>query len=67
MADEKRENAPDGDAGWERWQKKRAFVRALEGTYGALVRELLEEPRAYPSSTWKWKGKTLKRWSHLIS
>ena len=21
---------------WERWQKKRTFVRALEGTYGEL-------------------------------
>ena len=25
---------------WERWQKKRTFVRALEGTYGELVLEL---------------------------
>ena len=27
---------------WERWTKKRTFVRALEGTYGELVREARE-------------------------
>ena len=25
---------------WERWTKKRTFVRALEGTYGELKEEL---------------------------
>ena len=30
---------------WERWQKKRTFVRALEGTYSHLTKELLEQPR----------------------
>jgi len=48
-------NEPEGVV-WERWQKKRTFVRALEGTYGELVRELLEQPRVYPSNDWKWKG-----------
>jgi mannose-6-phosphate isomerase-like protein (cupin superfamily) len=41
---------------WERWQKKRTFVRALEGTYGELVRELFSQPRVYPSKALKWKG-----------
>src|SRR5579864_6358974 len=41
---------------WERWQKKRTFVRALEGTYGELVRELFNQPRVYHSKDWKWKG-----------
>ena len=41
---------------WERWQKKRVFVRALEGTYGELVRELFTQPRVYPTSDHKWKG-----------
>ena len=27
----------DGEVVWERWQKKRVFVRALEGTYGELM------------------------------
>jgi hypothetical protein len=41
---------------WERWTKKRTFVRALEGTYGELVRELFNQPRVYPTSDHKWKG-----------
>lgn len=41
---------------WERWQKKRTFVRALEGTYGDLVRELFSQPRVYKSNDMKWKG-----------
>ena len=30
---------------WDRWAKKRTFVRALEGTYSHLYKKLLEEPR----------------------
>jgi quercetin dioxygenase-like cupin family protein len=56
MAEDKEKAAPQGDAVWDRWQKKRTFVRALEGTYGELVRQLLDQPRVYPSSTLKWKG-----------
>ena len=41
---------------WERWTKKRTFVRALEGTYGELVQELFKQPRVYHSKDWKWKG-----------
>ena len=41
---------------WERWTKKRTFVRALEGTYGELYRELYSQPRVYHSKDWKWKG-----------
>ena len=44
------------DVVWERWQKRRTFVRALEGTYGELVRDLLDQPRVYPSRALKWKG-----------
>ena len=46
----------DGDVKWERWQKKRTFVRALEGTYGELVRELFNQPRVYHAHDTKWKG-----------
>ena len=41
---------------WERWTKKRVFVRALEGTYGELVRELFSQPRVYPTRDHKWHG-----------
>ena len=32
---------------WERWAKKRTFVRALEGTYSHLYKALLDQPRVY--------------------
>jgi mannose-6-phosphate isomerase-like protein (cupin superfamily) len=41
---------------WERWSKKRVFVRALEGTYGELYQDLYSQPRVYRSKDWKWKG-----------
>ena len=41
---------------WERWAKKRTFVRALEGTYGELMEELFSQPRIYPTQVLKWKG-----------
>src|SRR5947207_13890956 len=41
---------------WERWAKKRTFVRALEGTYSHLYKALLEEKRVYPSNEVAWKG-----------
>jgi quercetin dioxygenase-like cupin family protein len=41
---------------WERWSKKRTFVRALEGTYGELMSELFNQPRIYPTQDLKWKG-----------
>src|SRR5262249_25062201 len=41
---------------WERWQKKRTFVRALEGTYSHLTKELLEAPRIIRSKDIPWKG-----------
>jgi mannose-6-phosphate isomerase-like protein (cupin superfamily) len=41
---------------WERWTKKRVFVRALEGTYGELVRELFSQPRVYRTKDLQWKG-----------
>lgn len=41
---------------WERWTRKRTFVRALEGTYGELKEELFNQPRIYPTQALKWKG-----------
>ena len=45
-----------GEVVWERWTKKRVFVRALEGTYGELMSELFSQPRVYHTSDLKWKG-----------
>ncbi|MCZ6814371.1 MAG: cupin domain-containing protein [Alphaproteobacteria bacterium] len=41
---------------WARWQKKRTFVRALEGTYGEVYKSLYAQPRVIPSSDFAWKG-----------
>lgn len=41
---------------WERWTKKRVFVRALEGTYGNLIKDLFTQPRVISTSAYKWKG-----------
>ena len=41
---------------WERWEKKRTFVRALEGTYGEVYKSLYAQPRIYSHGDWKWKG-----------
>ena len=41
---------------WVRWQKKRTFVRALEGTYGEVYKSLYAQPRIYPHGNWKWHG-----------
>ena len=44
------------EAKFERWSKKRTFVRALEGTYGELVEQLFTQPRVYSSIDMEWKG-----------
>ena len=46
----------DNKVVWERWSKKRTFVRALEGTYGELKDELYSQPRVYKTTDLKWKG-----------
>ena len=45
-----------GKVVWERWTKKRTFVRALEGTYGQLKEELYSQPRVYKTTDLKWHG-----------
>jgi mannose-6-phosphate isomerase-like protein (cupin superfamily) len=49
-------NQPREEVVWERWTKKRTFVRALEGTYGELVHELFKQPRVIHAKDWAWKG-----------
>jgi gentisate 1,2-dioxygenase len=41
---------------WERWQKKRIFIREISGKYGEVYRQLLEQPRVYKSKNAPWKG-----------
>lgn len=41
---------------WERWQRKRTFVRALEGTYGELQKQLYDQPRVYKAEDQDWRG-----------
>lgn len=41
---------------WDRWTKKRTFVRALEGTYGELLQSLHDHPRVYSTKDFKWHG-----------
>ena len=41
---------------WDRWVKKRTFVRALEGTYGEMQQGLYEKERVISTSDMKWKG-----------
>jgi gentisate 1,2-dioxygenase len=54
-------------AKWERWAKKRTFVRALEGTYSHLYKALLEEKRVYSSADVPWKGGPGQYGKHIIS
>ena len=41
---------------WDRWQKKRTFVRALEGTYGEVYKSLYAQPRVIPGAATDWHG-----------
>ena len=52
---------------WERWQKKRTFVRALEGTYSHLTKELLDQPRVISSKSVPWKGGPNLYGKHVIA
>src|SRR3981189_807895 len=52
---------------WERWQKKRTFVRALEGTYSDLTQSLLDQPRVYSSRSMPWRGGPKVYGKHVIS
>jgi uncharacterized RmlC-like cupin family protein len=46
----------EGEVVWDAWQKKRTFVRALEGTYGEVYKSLYAQPRVIPTSQAPWKG-----------
>jgi gentisate 1,2-dioxygenase len=46
----------ESEVKWERWQKKRIFVREVAGKYAEVYRQLLEQPRVYKSSAKPFKG-----------
>jgi quercetin dioxygenase-like cupin family protein len=60
-------NDQPNEIAWERWGKKRTFVRALEGTYGDLTKALLEQPRVYSSKALPWKGGPGLFGKHVVS
>ena len=57
----------DKEGKWERWSKKRTFVRELAGTYSEVYKELLEQPRVYSSRNHPWKGGPALYGKHVIS
>ena len=57
----------DSEAIWARWSKKRTFVRALEGTYSHLTKDLLDQPRVYSARSTPWKGGPVVYGKHIIS
>ncbi len=46
----------DGEVVWTFWQRKRTFVRALEGTYGEVYKSLYAQPRVIPARDFDWVG-----------
>ena len=64
-------NPPNNDdsknENWERWAKKRTFVRALEGTYSHLYEALINQPRVFSSTDVAWKGGPGLYGKHIIS
>ena len=44
VAEETKTEEKKEEVVWERWSKKRTFVRALEGTYGELITQDLSHP-----------------------
>lgn len=52
---------------WERWQKKRVFVRELVGKYAEVYKQLLEQPRVYKSRDFPFKGGPTKFGKNIIN
>ena len=57
----------DKEGKWERWSKKRTFVRELAGTYSDVYKSLLEQPRVYSSRNHPWKGGPALYGKHVVS
>jgi quercetin dioxygenase-like cupin family protein len=71
MSTEETKNKPTeeaaGDVKWERWQKKRVFVREVAGKYGEVYRQLLEQPRVYKSKAVPFKGGPTKFGKNVVN
>jgi len=52
---------------WERWQKKRLFVREVAGKYAEVYRELLAQPRVYKGKDVPFKGGPTKWGKNIIN
>ncbi len=52
---------------WERWQKKRIFVREVSGKYAEAYRELLAQPRVYKSKDKPFKGGPTKFGKNIVN
>ena len=65
MAEEK--SSPEEEVKWERWQKKRVFVRELAGKYNEIYKDLLTQPRVYKSREKPYKGGPAKFGKHIIN
>lgn len=55
------------DVKWERWQKKRVFVREVSGKYNEIYKTLLKQPRVYSSKDLPFKGGPAKFGKHIIN
>ncbi len=55
------------DMKWERWQKKRIFVREVSGKYNEIYKQLTEQPRVYSSKEIPFKGGPAKFGKHIIN
>src|SRR5512135_3056225 len=56
-----------GEVKWERWQKKRLFVRDVAGKYGEVYRQLLEQPRVFKSKEKPFKGGPTKFGKNIVN
>ena len=52
---------------WDRWVKKRTFVRALEGTYGEMKQGLYDQKRVFSTNDMQWKGGPQAYGKHVIN
>ena len=52
---------------WDRWQKRRIFVREVAGKYGELYQGLLEQPRVYKSKAKPFKGGPAKFGKNIVN
>lgn len=57
----------EAEVKWERWQKRRVFVREVAGKYAELLQQLMQQPRVYKSKTKPFKGGPTKFGKPMIN